>query len=375
MGSMTGVMPPPPGVTPDFDYSNPKNFKKEMIIFGIGLFLSTILLAMRVFTRAVLLSKFGWDDVSIIIAWVLSLATQIACILSCVYGGAGIHMWNVTPAMFDVYQKTILAAAVIYLPALAFAKVGLIILYHRIINKQRGYKWALHIISGIICAYSIAISLALIFACNPIQRSWDSSITRGSCIDRAGLYIATAVTNIVSDLALIVVPVPLVLGLQMPRIQKVGLLGMFIVGCGTFITSILRLTTLIPTLTATDVTYAIAEAQLWIYVEANLIIICPCLPFLRQFLRAYLPAWIGEGSSRGRRYVGYYGSTATPRSRRKQGLTLLQDDIALAESTTSTHSHSHIVKEVQWQVTEERRNVESPPNLGLSQEPHAPHGL
>lgn len=62
MGSMTGVMPPPPGVTPDFDYSNPKNFKKEMIIFGIGLFLSTILLAMRVFTRAVLLSKFGWDD-------------------------------------------------------------------------------------------------------------------------------------------------------------------------------------------------------------------------------------------------------------------------------------------------------------------------
>ena len=172
--------------------------------------------------------------------------------VSCVYGGAGIHMWNVTPAMFDVYQKvsgtapisylhlvnrfrlqkTILAAAVIYLPALAFAKVGLIILYHRIINKQRGYKWALHIISGIICAYSIAISLALIFACNPIQRSWDSSITRGSCIDRAGLYIATAVTNIVSDLALILVPVPLVLGLQMPRIQKVGLLGMFIVGCG-----------------------------------------------------------------------------------------------------------------------------------------------
>ncbi|KAE8136463.1 hypothetical protein BDV38DRAFT_112452 [Aspergillus pseudotamarii] len=332
---------------------------------------------------------------------VLSLATQIACILSCVYGGAGIHMWNVTPAMFDVYQKTILAAAVIYLPALAFAKVGLIILYHRIINKQRGYKWALHIISGIICAYSIAISLALIFACNPIQRSWDSSITRGSCIDRAGLYIATAVTNIVSDLALILVPVPLVLGLQMPRIQKVGLLGMFIVGCGTFITSILRLTTLIPTLTATDVTYAIAEAQLWMYdslfnlffhpfritrrahtpplvysyVEANLIIICPCLPFLRQFLRAYSPAWIGEGSSRGRRYVGYYGSTATPRSRRKQGLTLLQDDIALAESTTSTHSHSHIVKEVQWQVTEERRDVESPPSLGLSQEPHAPHGL
>ncbi|KAE8406582.1 hypothetical protein BDV37DRAFT_292122 [Aspergillus pseudonomiae] len=366
MGSTAGVIPPPPGVTPDFDYSNPRGFKTEMIIFGIGLFLSTLFLAMRVYTRACLLSKFGWDDVSIIIAWVLSLATQIACMLSCVYGGTGIHLWNVTPAMFDVYQKTILAAAVIYVPALAFAKVGLIILYHRIINKQNTYKWALHIISAIICGYSVAIVFALIFACNPIQRSWDSSITRGSCIDRNGLYIATAVTNIVSDLALIVVPVPLVLGLQMPRVQKLGLLFMFVVGCATFITSILRLTTLIPTLTATDVTYAIADAQLWIYVEANLIIICPCLPFLRQFLRYYSPSWIGEATSSGQRYFGYYGTGSAPRSRRKQGLTLLQDDIALAESTESTHSQSHIIKEVQWQVIEEHGNAESAARVGLS---------
>ncbi|PIG88104.1 hypothetical protein AARAC_001558 [Aspergillus arachidicola] len=372
MGSMVGVIPPPAGVTPDFDYSHPKNFKKEMIIFGIGLFLSTLFLAMRIFTRACLLHKFGWDDVSIIIAWVLSLATQIACLLSCVYGGAGVHLWNVTQEMFDVYQKvpsakTILAAAVIYVPALAFAKVGLVILYHRIINKQPAYTWTLHTISAIICGYSLAIMLALIFACNPIQRNWDSSITRGSCIDRSGLYIATAVTNIVSDFALVLVPVPLVLGLQMPRIQKFGLLCMFLVGCGTFITSILRLVTLIPTLTATDITWVIAEAQLWIYIEANLIVICPCLPFLRQFLRTYSPAWIGEASKSGRRYTGYYGSGTGPRSRRKLGLTRLQDDIALAESTVvSTHSQSHIVKEVQWQVTEERRDVESPPSVGLS---------
>ncbi|KAE8347192.1 hypothetical protein BDV24DRAFT_173107 [Aspergillus arachidicola] len=230
---------------------------------------------------------------------------------------------------------TILAAAVIYVPALAFAKVGLVILYHRIINKQPAYTWTLHTISAIICGYSLAIMLALIFACNPIQRNWDSSITRGSCIDRSGLYIATAVTNIVSDFALVLVPVPLVLGLQMPRIQKFGLLCMFLVGCG--------------------------------YIEANLIVICPCLPFLRQFLRTYSPAWIGEASKSGRRYTGYYGSGTGPRSRRKLGLTRLQDDIALAESTVvSTHSQSHIVKEVQWQVTEERRDVESPPSVGLS---------
>jgi hypothetical protein len=116
-------------------------------------------------------------------------------------------------------------------PALAFAKVALIILYHRIVNRQSIYVWSLHIIAAVICGYSIAIVFALIFACNPIERGWNSSIKTGYCVNRSGLYIATAVTNIITDIALMVLPVPLVLGLQMPRIQKFGLLVMFIVGC------------------------------------------------------------------------------------------------------------------------------------------------
>lgn len=72
---------------------------------------------------------------------------------------------------------------------------------------------------------------ALIFACDPIQRGWDVSITTGHCVNRNGLYIATAVTNLVTDLALIVVPVPLVVGLQMPQMEKVGILAVFVVGC------------------------------------------------------------------------------------------------------------------------------------------------
>lgn len=47
------------------------------------------------------------------------------------------------------------------------------------------------------------------------------------------------------------------------------------------------------------------------------------------------------------------------RSRRKQGLSRLHDDIALAENADSTTSQSHIVKEVQWHVTEERMDGRS----------------
>lgn len=74
-------------------------------------------------------------------------------------------------------------------------------------------------------------------------------------------------------------------------------------------------------------------------------------------MRRYSPTWIGES---GRRYFREYSSgTGLSRSRRKQGLSRLQDDIALAENAESTHSQSHIVKEVQWQVTEERMDAGS----------------
>lgn len=81
-----------------------------------------------------------------------------------------------------------------------------------------------------VVGYSVAIAFALIFACRPIARAWNTGI-HGTCIDQKGLYTATAVTNTVTDVALLIVPLPVLASLNMPTIQKVGLFFMFVVGC------------------------------------------------------------------------------------------------------------------------------------------------
>ena len=78
--------------------------------------------------------------------------------------------------------------------------------------------------------YTISIFFSLIFACNPIAKSWDVTILEGSCVDRPALYIATAVLGVATDVILLALPIPMVLGLQMPKMQKVGLLFMFAIG-------------------------------------------------------------------------------------------------------------------------------------------------
>ncbi|KAJ5817879.1 hypothetical protein N7447_007887 [Penicillium robsamsonii] len=321
MPDHVGVVEPPLGVIADFDYSNPWLYKTNMTLIGVGLVLSFLCLSLRIYTKTKILRKFGWEDAFIVLAWI------------------------------------ILAAAVVYVPALAFAKMSLVFLYRRIMEKQEAYNWALNIISAVVCGYSLALVFALIFACNPIAMSWDLSITDGTCISRQGLYIATAVTNIVTDLALILLPIPLVVGLQMPGIQKCYLIFVFGVGCATVVTSILRLATLVPFLTASDATYELAWPQLWINVEANLIVICPCLPSLRQFLRHHAPEWLGEAGSNARRYFTHSGSAS--RNRFKSLGARQPDEITLTQNGGSINSSSRIVKEVAWNVTEERLDDDS----------------
>ncbi|PWY96283.1 hypothetical protein BO94DRAFT_551967 [Aspergillus sclerotioniger CBS 115572] len=337
------VKVPPPGETYNFDYTHPHMYTSNMVVIIGGLIISTGCLAMRVYTKAHLLHKFGWDDVG----------TQACSIYGYAHGGMGIHIWNVTPATYIVYSKVLLSAVIIYVPTLALAKISLIVLYHRTLHQKRYQRWILYSLAFMIIGYSFALMMAFLLGCRPVQRAWNPLVP-GTCLDQDTLYIATAVSNIISDIALILVPIPTVLGLNMPSIQKVGLLLMFMIGCATLVTGILRLLSIMPFLNSEDPTYTIGLPDLLINIEANFAIICICLPFLRHFLRRYAPRLIGENRGLARRYTNY---TVTRESvapgRRKENLSQLQDEIKQAENGAGMYSSVGIVKKVQVEITSE----------------------
>lgn len=55
-------------------------------------------------------------------------------------------------------------------------------------------------------------------------------MTEGSCVDRTAVYICTAALGIATDVILLVMPIPMIVRLQMPSRQKVGLILLFAVG-------------------------------------------------------------------------------------------------------------------------------------------------
>ncbi|PWY90326.1 hypothetical protein BO94DRAFT_623130 [Aspergillus sclerotioniger CBS 115572] len=312
------------------DLAHPWLRTTNQVLAAAGMALCVGLLTMRIYTKVRIMGKFWWDDICLILAWVFSVGTQAVILYGYNHAGYGVHMWHLTAPVLELYAKTILAGTIIYLPALATAKFALLMLYYRLVSMIRVCKYIIYLVTFIIAGYTIAITLSLIFACRPIAKNWDVSITTGHCIKRTGFYLATAITNTISDVMLILIPIPIVCRLRLPLAQKLGIGCMFGIGCLTIITSILRLATLMPLVTSKDQSYKIAVAIIFVIIEANFIIICGCLPYLKQFLRFHAPRWIGD-SSGSSEYRDQESSHSTPSSkRRKPGLSVLQDDIERA---------------------------------------------
>ncbi|CEL10859.1 hypothetical protein ASPCAL13967 [Aspergillus calidoustus] len=323
------VSPPPIGVTPDFNASSGHLQTASTAIAAVGIAISTICLLIRIYTKARLLRKFWFDDVSMILAWVLSVSSQAILLYGHSRSCYGIHIWNFTISRLTLYQRTVLAASVLYIPALALAKLAILMLYYILLRTITDiWKYIICTVAFLISGYSIAFVLAIIFACSPVAKSWDPTITNGSCIDVKAIYLGSVVTNTASDVILILIAVPIVCKLRLPLLQRLGVIALFGVGCLTIITSIVRLATIGPFLASKDPTYKVAVPIMLIFIEGNFIILCGSLPYLRAFLRHYAPRWIGESNqSRG------HGSDESSKRRDKgqnPGFPRLQDDIERA---------------------------------------------
>jgi hypothetical protein len=62
MPEHVGVVPPPAGVTANFDYSHPWLWNANISLITVGLTLSFLCLVLRIYTKSRLLGKLGWDD-------------------------------------------------------------------------------------------------------------------------------------------------------------------------------------------------------------------------------------------------------------------------------------------------------------------------
>ncbi|GKT98067.1 integral membrane protein [Fusarium langsethiae] len=318
MTTIDGVMvlfPPPEGYVVDFDNPARQGVPDAYLVAGFGLAISFLFFMQRMYVKIFLTGGLQLDDYLLIFSYILAVATVALCLDMFASGAGGAHVWEIPITTFNIYLRDVYIAAIIYVLCGSLAKIALLIFYLRL-SPQRWFKIAIYSSMFFISGYTIGLFFAVMFACNPINKNWDITVTGGSCVNQPVLYFATAAVNIASDVILFVLPLPMVFKLQLPFKQKIGLMGIFTIGSLTVITSIVRISLLPGMLKSMDLSWVIAYPSIWIIVESNLIITCATMPTLRKFFKHVAPKLIGEsryGSKTGR--SSKYGKSDTAGSK------------------------------------------------------------
>ncbi|KAF4472990.1 integral membrane [Fusarium agapanthi] len=200
-----------------------------------------------------------------------------------------------------------------YIPLRIISKLTLCFFYYRL-SPSVWYQYWVYF-TGFLCSASlVGIWFSVLFTCKPIAAGWDVKMSVGAtCINRLTIYITQASFGCITDVMLLVLPIPTVIGLQMSPRQKLRLVGLFAIGSITLITSIVRLVLLLPSLSNPDQSWSLAEGCLWVLVinpllynlansdsiiEATLLIMCGSLTTLRVFLKNVTPRVLGDKSTR-----------------------------------------------------------------------------
>lgn len=111
-------------------------------------------------------------------------------------------------------------------------KTSILVFYLRLSkNTQQVLRVASWIVLAIVNVSGVVLTLLNIFQCRPVVASFSSSYTgQAQCIPLLTEFICSAPVNIVTDLAILALPIPVLTGMRLPKRQKYILVITFSVG-------------------------------------------------------------------------------------------------------------------------------------------------
>ncbi|KAK7707030.1 hypothetical protein SLS64_007239 [Diaporthe eres] len=115
--------------------------------------------------------------------------------------------------------------------------------------------------------------------CRPVQKNWDPT-AEGTCGNQIAGYTAVSVVNVIVDVLMLLLPLPMVYGLQTRPGYKVGLFAIFSIGIVTIAFSAVRLTSL-NSIDFEDFSYTVIPVMTWTTAEAGVAILVASSALLR----------------------------------------------------------------------------------------------
>ena len=74
------------------------------------------------------------------------------------------------------------------------------------------------------------VILETFLLCRPVAYNWDKTIDGGRCADTIKAYLSAGIINLLIDVGIVIMPIPVLWKLQLPATKKFGISAMFSIG-------------------------------------------------------------------------------------------------------------------------------------------------
>ncbi|KAH6721033.1 hypothetical protein BKA61DRAFT_589855 [Leptodontidium sp. MPI-SDFR-AT-0119] len=287
MAPIVGALPPPPGITPNF--AHPKDVLRTVnfVTQSLCISLVTIFVLMRIYTRAVIQKMMYKEDWVCIVSWCFFIVYIADNIMFNFFGG-GYHQWEVSQEDAINFQKVSYGGILVYGPTAYLIKLTILLFSSRLYSLAHKPTLAITVLILLMLAFYIPMEFAKIFICSPISAYWDRSAhPHATCLDVKTLYFADTAVSVITDIAVLMVPIPLIWGMNLSKMRKFKVMALLAAGGIACIASVARLVMLAIIINSQDGTLNTVALNLLAVAEVSIGLICACLPSLGVFCKHF----------------------------------------------------------------------------------------
>ena len=114
-------------------------------------------------------------------------------------------------------------------PSLCAVRLSFCFLYLRLFRGLSGRRrLGIKLVMAVIAAYYVSATIATLLTCVPIKRNWNKKVP-GKCINSLVFIYVNAGANIIIDLVVVALPIPVIAKMQRNRNE---------IACGTILLAI-----------------------------------------------------------------------------------------------------------------------------------------
>ncbi|KAI4254638.1 MAG: hypothetical protein LQ352_002986 [Teloschistes flavicans] len=186
----------------------------------------------RIGTRIAFKKPIGRDDYLCVMA-----ASQLLLIAYCAVGaasipyGSGVHQWNVPLGHYIEFIKFVNAEELLYCIAIIPTKTSILLQQVSIfIPIRNSLYYAAHALMWLNAIQYTIIFFLFTFLCTPRRRIWEGDLTPGTCLDHKAIIISGSGINILSDFAILALPLGQIWKMNLPADKKRRVSAVFAMG-------------------------------------------------------------------------------------------------------------------------------------------------